>query len=748
MGRHGMSQNIVRACTNVVACTQFPETPLFDAPADDGIHLRLFMSPSTLARILLRFILDRGPLYGVRPRVEATDLNGTIEARQRVIVEFSSPNLGRSFDGNHLRSTIIGSSIAALYESMGWDVCRMNFLGDWGKNVGLLAVGWSRFGIDELLHIDPLRHLLDVYTKIDELLQSEKKGAIQGSDLSSEHNEDSVNGELTIAAEQDNHLKRMEDGDVEALALWRRLRDACTAVYPALYAQLGVKFDEYSGESEVTQETTTEVETILREKGVYENLEGAWVIDFQKHGCKGLPTVKARHPNGTTSYLLRDVAAVVQRSNKYKFDKMIYVVSAQQDTHFREVFKTLELMGEEYHDVAKRVQHVSFGKLQGLSPHQGSSGLLLEDVLNQCTQATHEALASDEEDGFLERFRDKRTSGATDAAELARLALASQELSITKRTATLNFTLGTDEKITTSLDSYPGLKIQHWLDKLYMRPGSSGINRILDDDSLDYTIFEQEEAYADMLKLIAQYPNTVAHAFEKLEPSIVLNYLLQVVEALSAVCDEHATSADAEDVMKDAEVDENTAVGQDKPVHDDMYKDEASSQGPDMGQDHLVAALYDCVRIVLENGMNLIGLAPIQHEQDNEKIDTMISAEETSINGNGASENNETPKSPANPQAAGSTAAPSLPESGVDKDAQAAFDSQKLYSEPAPDGNFDEKSKSDDVSALNDEISTGSSTTTADVEDQRTPSTTHPALVILDPILASKEPGVVDSDRV
>ena len=125
------------------------------------------------------------------------------------MVEFSSPNIGKEFDGAHLRSTIIGAYIASLYESMGWDVVRMNFLGDWGKHIGLLAVGWSRFGSEELFEADPLRHLLDVYTKIDELFKPERDAAKK---LRVEGQDNSVIETQGIFAEKDAFFKKMVSG--------------------------------------------------------------------------------------------------------------------------------------------------------------------------------------------------------------------------------------------------------------------------------------------------------------------------------------------------------------------------------------------------------------------------------------------------------------------------------------------------------------------------------------------------------
>jgi arginyl-tRNA synthetase len=118
----------------------------FDFPFEDNINLRLYFSATTLARVLLPSIIDRGPSYGKDLTSRAPRARCPDAGRNKIVVEFSSPKLGKEFDGSPLRSTIIGAYIASLYEGMGWNVVKMNFLGGWGKHIGLLAVGWSRFG--------------------------------------------------------------------------------------------------------------------------------------------------------------------------------------------------------------------------------------------------------------------------------------------------------------------------------------------------------------------------------------------------------------------------------------------------------------------------------------------------------------------------------------------------------------------------------------------------------------------------
>jgi arginyl-tRNA synthetase len=474
------------------------------------------------------------------------------------VVEFSSPNIGKEFDGNHLRSTIIGASIASLYESLGWDVVRMNFLGDWGRNIGLLAVGWSRFGSEELFKKEPLRHLVDVYNKIEEMFKPEQELAKK---LRADGHGNSVNETQEIEAERDEFFKKMEDGDPNALALWKRFREVCIANYTDLYARLNISFDDYSGESDVSQNTIAEVESVLKEKGVYEESNEAWLIDFKKHGYKGLGTATARHGNGTTGYLLRDIAAVLDRSRKYSFDKMIYVVSAKQDGHFQQLIKSLELMG--YSDLANKLHHVSFGKTQGASGKL-ESGILLGDMLEQCQAIIRELLEIDPEE--TKEFQGKNSKVLE---TLSATALMVQDLSIRRLG---NFTFDIHGIAVT--DGHTGLNLQQWLARLSSKLKGTSIPR----DELeiaDYTMFRQEE-YADILRVLAQFPHAVKSSFKSLESSTILAYLFRLTDLLPYV-----------------------------------WNDEEKNGGGSR-QNSAELAFFESVRQVLETGMTMVGLMPIK----------------------------------------------------------------------------------------------------------------------------------------
>ncbi|KAF3806870.1 Arginine--tRNA ligase cytoplasmic [Colletotrichum gloeosporioides] len=551
---------------------KFPKSPLYTFPFVDGIHIRIFSSPFTLPRLLLPFIADRKELYGgdesfgLRPAPDSGKL--------KAIVEFSSPNIASEFEGRHLRSTINGAAIANLYERMGWDVVRMNYLGDWGKQVALLAVGWEKFGSDEEFEKDAIRHLLEVYNKIVEAFKPE----LEASHKAKADNKSTAEIESQgIYAERDAFFKRLEDGDADAMALWKKFRDVYVEDYTKAYARLGIKFDEYNGESQVTSESIAEVEAVLKDKGVLEESEGSWVIDFKKHGSKGLSTAVLRNRTGTTMYLLRDIANVIDLDKKHSFDKLIYVVTSDQDAHFARVAKAIELMG--HVDLAKKLQHVGFGKVQGLSAQLGNAHLF-GDMIDQCAAAVKTAMAEQE-------------SGApASAAEpFGITSLIAQDMH-TKRGNGYAF----DSKKMTEFEGDTGAALQFAYTRLKLALGQLEADPTALAD-VDYTHLQEEE-YTNLLRLMAQYPDVINAAYKSVEPSAVLSFLYRLVEQL----------IECLDVDEDEEAPEGSEV--------DLAR----------------AVLYENAKQVLENGMKVLGTAvitPVERARRAERAKEKIREEVT-----------------------------------------------------------------------------------------------------------------------
>lgn len=531
--------------------SQFPKCPLFILPFAEGVHLRIMFMQQTLPRLLLPYINERKETYGRDVSPGLRDPAAPEVGRQKLVIEFSSPNLASEFQGKHLRSTILGACIGNLHQSMGWDVVRINYLGDWGKPIGLLGVGWEKFGSEELFLANPAGHLLDVYNKINDLFLPEQAASKRARDKGGDTADIESHG---LFAERNSFFKRMEDGEEKAIALWKRVWEVGIESYTKFYDQLNVKFDEYTGESQVDRQTMVEVEEILKIKGLCEESGGAWTIDLKKHGAKsGMAIIRDR--TGASTYLLRDLAAVLDRSRKYNFDKMIYVVAADQHTtHFSRLFKILKLM--DMPDLASKLQHVSFNESAKMSKNLGH-GHMLGEILQPYRNAMHDSLKEQQEKASI--------FGETDetAAALGITALLTLELS-TRRANDHAFEISQ----VTSFDPGTGPDLQYWYARLYSALKANPEPADLSDEEFASLV---EENQTNLLRLLIQYPDVTQGAYKSFESAPVLAYLVHVTAQLSLCMGE----SQEEIVATPAQV-----------------------------------MLYETARTVLENGMKLLGIRP------------------------------------------------------------------------------------------------------------------------------------------
>lgn len=324
------------------------------------------------------------------------DPENASKGRKKVIIEFSSPNIAKPFHAGNLRSTIIGGFLSNLYEGAGWDVVRINYLGDWGKQYGLLALGFEKYGDEKALVADPINHLYEVYVKINKDLTAEK-------DVITELERAGKTGEAKNIKDEGldeqarRYFKAMTDHDEKAIAQWERFRELSIKRYKQTYARLNIHFDKYSGESHVSQEQMDSEAKKMAEMGVSEESEGAVIVDFSKHvpgkAGKSLERPVIKKKDGTALYLTRDISEMLQREEEYHFENMIYVVATQQDLHFKQLFKIVELMG--YTELVKKVQHVNFGMVLGMSTRKGTVKFL-DDILHDVGEKMHEVMRKNE----------------------------------------------------------------------------------------------------------------------------------------------------------------------------------------------------------------------------------------------------------------------------------------------------------------------------------------------------------------
>ena len=512
------------------------------------------LSSHALPRLLFPYIQERRETYGRDTSLGLQNVASPELGRKKLVIDFSSPNIASEFEGKHLRSTIIGSFISNLHESMGWDVSKINYLGDWGMPIGLLGAGWEKYGSEELFDADPVGHLFEVYHKINEEFVPAHLESKRIRDAGGDTAEFESKG---VFAERNNFCKRVEDGEEKALSFWKRVRDINIENYTKLYARLNVNFDDYSGESQVSPATMAEVEEILKSKQICESNEEGLLINLNNYKEDKEPKLGVaiiRNRIGNTTYLLRELAAVLERHRKYKFDKMIYVVASDlHTTHFPRVFKILKLMGME--DLEAKLQWVQFSESSQMSKQLGD-GHMLGDILDQYQVAMEESLKENPEKSKFLGDTDKE---ALDA--IGTTALIAQELAA-RRAGHHPF----DISQMTSFEDGTGPDLQYWYAKLCSVLNPYHATLELSDE--DYTTVEGE-GQSNLLRYLIQYPDITHTAYNTLESAGIMSYLSSVALQLSECLGEEESTPTTAQVV-----------------------------------------LYEITRRVLENGMKVLGITP------------------------------------------------------------------------------------------------------------------------------------------
>ncbi|KAF9918727.1 hypothetical protein FBU30_011290 [Linnemannia zychae] len=445
----------------------------------DGPFVNFFLNHIKLADSLFHKIYDTKEKWGCNN-------NG---GNKKVIVEFSSPNIAKPFHAGHLRSTIIGSFVRNILQANGYDTLSMNYLGDWGKQYGLLAIGFERYGSEEKLLEDPIKHLFDVYVKI---------------------NADAKENEA-VHDEARAYFKKMEDGDEAALKIWSRFRDLSIVKYKDIYARLNIAFDVYSGESQVTDGMDRALK-LLHEKNLLTESDGALIVDLTKYKL-GICVVQKK--DGTTLYITRDIGAALERYEKYGFEHMYYIVASQQDLHLKQLFKILELLGFEW---ANKVTHLNFGMVGGMSTRKGTV-VFLEDILEETRDAMHEVMKKNEH----------KYAQIEDPLEVAdNIGISAIMIQDASARRIKNYDFDWKRMFSFEGDTGPYLQYAHARLCSIERKTEMEVN-----PKADLRHLGDSKAAGDLITMIARYPQIVRETTRSFEPVNIVGYAMKLSHNVS-----------------------------------------------------------------------------------------------------------------------------------------------------------------------------------------------------------------------
>ena len=470
------------------------DADLFEKVEQVNAYVNMFVSKEAFIKETVEEVLKSGDEFG----------KTNIGENKPVIVEYSSPNIAKPFHIGHIRSTVIGNSLYKIYDAMGYDVIRINHLGDYGTQFGKMICAYRHWGNKEDVVREPIKTLLEYYTKF--------------------HVEVEEHPELDDEARE--IFAKLEKGEPEEVELWQWFRDESLKEFTTVYDMLGISFDSYAGESFYSDKMPRFVNE-LKEKGLLEESRGAQIVDLEPYGLGAALITKS---DGSTLYITRDIAAAVYRKETYDFVKNIYVVASQQNLHFQQWFKILELMGYEW---SKDCVHIPFGLVslaEGTMSTRHGRVVFLEDVLNKAVEKTKEIIREKNPDA-TEEYVDEV------AKAVGIGAVVFQELSNNR---IKDYVFNWDKVLNFDGETGPYVQYTHArCASVLRRAGEDVVAKAKALESIDYKYLTSESAY-DLVKMLYKFPAVVVDAGEKYEPSIVTRHIVDMAQGFNRFYhDEH-----------------------------------------------------------------------------------------------------------------------------------------------------------------------------------------------------------------
>lgn len=489
----------MRKSPNMIAETiasQIPADENFDKVVNEGPYVNFFVSKTSYAKDILTEIHTKKEKYGTKD----------IGQGRSVIVEFSSPNIAKPFHIGHIRTTIIGNVLYNIYKFMGYNAIAINHLGDYGTQFGMLISAYKKWGVKEEIEKNPIPELLKLYIRFNE--ETEKTPE--------------------LIDEARNWFRELENGNEEAIGLWQWFKDVSMIEFNRVYEMLGIKFDSFAGESFYSDRMPRVIDELI-EKNLLKDSQGAKIVDL---GAYDLPSPLIQKSDGSTLYITRDIAAAIYRKETYDFYKNIYVVGAQQNLHFQQWIKIVELMGYEW---AKDCIHVPFGMVsleEGTLSTRKGRVVFLEDVLKKAVEKTLEII--NERNPGLENKEDV-------AKKVGIGAVLFQEL-YNNRIKDYTFSW---EK-TLSFEGETGPYTQY----TYARTCSI-LNKYGDNVSteVDYNLIKDEKEF-EVIKALSNFGDVIESSMEKNEPFYITRYIVDLAQKFNKFYNNSHILVDDEELMK------------------------------------------------------------------------------------------------------------------------------------------------------------------------------------------------------
>lgn len=444
-------------------------------------YLNFRVNRTALVKETLEKIAEQGEAFG------SSDMgNG-----KTICIDYSSVNIAKPFHIGHLSTTVIGGALYRIFKFLGYNTVGINHLGDYGTQFGKLIYAYKHWGSEEAVKEGGVKELTRLYVRYHK--ESE--------------NDPSMDDEAR------SYFKLIENGDEECVKLFNLFKEITLKEVEKIYDELDIKFDSYAGESFYNDKMQPVIDE-LAEKGLLVESEGAKIVDLEKYG---MPPCIILRSDGASLYATRDLAAACYRKEHYDFDKCLYVVAYQQNLHFKQIFKVLELMGKPW---AKDLVHVAYGMVSLLDDNgnqvamstRNGTVVLLEDVLKKCHEKCLEIIEQKNPDlEDKENVARQVGTGAVIFGALSNSKIKDIAFSYSK---ILNFDGETGPYV-----QYTAARIKSVLRK----GGAIG----------KYEIKNVNEDEYQLIALLSTFPDVIKAAAERLEPFFVTRYAIDVASAFN-----------------------------------------------------------------------------------------------------------------------------------------------------------------------------------------------------------------------
>ena len=450
----------------------------FEKVVATGPYVNFFLNKAKISDQVIKEVIKEGADYGQQNEGQGGNIT----------IDLSSPNIAKPFSVGHLRSTVIGDALSNIFRKMGYNTIKINHLGDWGKQFGLLMVAYKKWGNKEAVEANPIDELLQLYVRINAEIENDP------------------------ALDDEGRLwfKKLEDGDPEATELWQWFRDESLVEFNRIYELLGVEFDSLNGEA-FYNDKMDEAVKILEDKGLLKESKGASIVDLDD---VNLPPAMIKKSDGATLYITRDIATAMYRARTYNFVKNVYVVGQEQSNHFRQLKAVLKKMGFDWSD---DMIHVDFGLVtknrQKLSTRKGNI-ILLEPTLQEAISRAKAQI--EEKNPNLENKEAVAHAVGVGAVKFYDLKTDRRNGYDFDLEAMVSF-----EGETGPYVQYAYARIQSILRKADFKP------------SLDVNYNLNDAESWEIIKLLQDFARVVKRAADNFEPSLIAKYAISLAQAFN-----------------------------------------------------------------------------------------------------------------------------------------------------------------------------------------------------------------------